>query len=354
MFYYPFGNSPAEDFLQSVSLADCHEPTVLSLGCGDMRSPMFTVFNNFGLDGEVSGGFSGVNFVLNDRNASILARNILFLYLCMHLPESAMERKKWIASVWAIWYNHQLLPDHNKMLLSALEELCKWSCTWHEWSKCPLGKVVKFSSPATFAAVKKAWLWQSFYHTKSVEEMEIERKLFQLHHARKLKPGALTREEGLQIFAEKEAALLKSDLFLYSAENLAKFRVEYLEYMMKGFVWAEAVLDIPVDNPKTVVNPTIFEHAAGLYTVDYCLTPYKCFASGFQYTNTNVSRSLGKKSGLLKYLTVRDAINTVISQLCPAVFNVVASYSQYDRIYEDKCIVHVCFKGFNTPMLLLA
>ena len=56
-YYYPFSNSPAEDFLQSVSLADCREPTVLSLGCGDMRSPMFTIFNNFGLDGEVSGGF---------------------------------------------------------------------------------------------------------------------------------------------------------------------------------------------------------------------------------------------------------------------------------------------------------
>ena len=307
-FYYPFGNTPAEDFLQSVSLADCREPTVLSLGCGDIRSPMFTIFNNFGLDGEVSGGFSGVHFVLNDRNASILARNILFLYLCMHLPESAMERKKWIASVWAIWYNHQLLPEHNKVLLSALEELRKWSCTWHEWSKCPLGKVVKFSSPATFAAVKKVWLkWQSFYHTKSVEKMEIERKLYQLHHACKVKPGAITREKGLQIFAEREAMLVKSDILLYSAGALAKFVDEYLEYRMKGFVWAEAVLQIPVDNPKTIVNPTIFEHAAGLYTADYCLAPYRCFASGFQYTNTNVTRSLGSKSCLLKYLTVRDA-----------------------------------------------
>ena len=298
-YYYPFGNSPAEDFLQSVSLADCREPTVLSLGCGDMRSPMFTIFNNFGLDGEVSGGFSGVNFVLNDRNASILARNILFLYLCMHLPESAMERKKWIASVWAIWYNHQLLPEHNKMLLSALKELRRWSCTWHEWSKCPLGKVVKFSSPATFAAVKSVWLkWQSFYRTKSVEEMEIERNDFQLHH---VVPGAINREAGLQIFA---AELSMSHLFLYSAETLAKFRNEIFEYMMKGFVWAEAVLDIPIDNPKTFVNPTMLDHSGGLYTN---LIPYVGAVLGFQYTNTNVSRSLGKKCNLLKYLTVRDA-----------------------------------------------
>ena len=359
-YYYPFGNSPAEDFLQSVSLADCREPTVLSLGCGDMRSPMFTIFNNFGLDGEVPGGFSGVHFVLNDRNASILARNILFLYLCMHLPESAMERKKWIASVWAIWYNHQLLPEHNKMLLSALEELRKWSCTWHEWSKCPLGKVVKFSSPATFAAVKEVWLkWKSFYHTKSVEKMEIERKLYQLHHARKVKPGAITREEGLQIFAEKEAALLKSDLILYSAEYLAKFIIDYL---MKGFVWAEAVLDIPIDNPKTVVNPTMFDHPGGLYTVHYTLSPYIAVASGFQYTYTNVSRSLGEKTGLLKYLTVRDAsfkstpllANCVqqFSMWFQATANMMAkcsnkAFASFMFVLDDS--IRLCYSLFHYP-----
>ena len=323
-FYYPFGNSPAEDFLQSVSMAYCREPTVLSLGCGDMRSPVFTIFNNFGLDGEVSGGFSGVNFVLNDRNASILARNILFLYLCMHLPESAMERKKWIASVWAIWYNHQLLLEHNKMLLSALEELCKWSCTWHKWSKCPLGKVVKFSSPATFAAVKSVWLkWQSFSKTKSVQDMTLERQKFQSYNL-KNKVVAEDRKESLTQYAEVDAWVLHSVSFLYSNEMFAKIENEYLEYLMKGFVWAEAVLDIPVDNPKTVVNPTMFEHAK-LYTLHYALTPYKGFVLSFQYTNTNMSRSLGKKSGLLKYLPVRDAS----FQSTPLLANCVQQFSMW-------------------------
>ena len=73
---------------------------------------------------------------------------------------------------------------------------------------------------------------------------------------------------------------------------------------MKGFVWAEAVLDTPIDNPNTVVNPTMLDHSGGLYTN---LIPYIGAVSGFQYTNTNVSRSLGSKSCLLKYLTVRDA-----------------------------------------------
>ena len=219
-YYYPFGNTPAEDFLRSVSVADSREPTVLSLGCGDMRSPMFTILNNFGFEGDISDGFSGAHFVLNDQSSSILARNILFLYLCMFMPDSVVERKKWIASMWSLWYNHELLPEHNKMLVSALQELCQWSSTWHEWSKCPLGKIVKFSSPATFAAVKNTWKkWQSFSKIKSVEAMREERKHFQLSHIVKRKT-AKSREEGLKQFAKQESLIKKTDSFLCSTEKL--------------------------------------------------------------------------------------------------------------------------------------
>ena len=35
--YYPYGNTPPQDLLQSIT-ADVSEPEVLLLGCGDMRS----------------------------------------------------------------------------------------------------------------------------------------------------------------------------------------------------------------------------------------------------------------------------------------------------------------------------
>ena len=63
-FYYPFGNSAPEDFLRSVSANDCRHPAILSLGCGDLRSPMFTILNNFGLEGKfpILGSMESVSF----------------------------------------------------------------------------------------------------------------------------------------------------------------------------------------------------------------------------------------------------------------------------------------------------
>ena len=191
--------------------------------------------------------------------------------------------------------------------------------------------------------------------------MEIERKLFQLLHASIRKPGAITREKGLQIIAKTEAALLlKCVIFLYSAETFEELEEEYLEYLMKGFVWAEAVLDIPIDNPKTVVNPTMFDHSGGLYTVHYSLTPYKGFALSLQYTNTNVSRSLGSKSCLLKYLTVRDAsfkstpllANCVqqFSMWLQATANMIASKktsASFMFVLRDS--IHLCYSLLNYP-----
>ena len=292
-FYYPFGNTPAEDFLRSVSVADSREPTVLSLGCGDMRSPMFTILNNFSFEGDISDGFSGIHFVMNDSISSILARNILFLYLCMFMPDSAVERKKWIASIWSLWYNHELLPEHNKMLVSALQELCQWSSTWHEWSKCPLGKIVKFSSPASFAAVKNAWkMWQAFSITISVEKMQVKRNHFQQYNIQLVMSQG--REEGLLMFSKQSVMLLQNSEFIQSS----KFDKKFLEYLLKGYVWAEEVLGIPIGDLKTVVNPTMFACDDGFYNVHYTLNPYSGFAF---HTNTDVSRY-----ALLKFLAVSD------------------------------------------------
>ena len=357
-FYYPFGNSPPEDLLQSVSLDDCCEPTVLSLGCGDMRSPMFTILSNFGLEGKISdAGFSGIHFVLNDHSASVLARNILFLYLCMLLPGSGVERKRWIASMWSIWYNHELQPQHNDMLLSALEELCRWSVSWQEWSRCPLGKLVKFSSPATFAAVTKVWSkWQSF--SKSVEDMKQGRNHFQFHHM-KVRGFSKSREDGLKKFAEGDV-LLFGVRFLYSPKKFATIEKEFLYYLLDGFVWAETVLGIPTASPKTVVNPTLFEHAEGMYTLHYGLTPYMGYILSFQYTQAELGKALGQKCPLLKTLPVSDGcfrskplLANCVQQFTmwlQATANVITKFSDcFSFTFDLDDSLSFCFSLFNFP-----
>ena len=321
-FYYAFGNTPPEDFLQSVSLADCREPTILSLGCGDMRSPMFTILNNFGLEGEISDGFRGVHFVLNDRSGSVLARNILFLYLCMLLPGSGVERKRWIASMWSIWYNHELQPQHNDMLLSALEELCRWSVSWQEWSKCLLGQLVKFSSPATFAAVKKVWSkWQSF--SKSVKDMKLERNHFQFHHMKR-HFASKTREDCLKKFVEQNKLLFDAN-FICCHEKLTIFQKEILEFLTCGFSWAETVLGVSISTSETVVNPTLFEHVSGLYTLHYGSIPYMGYTLSFLYTHAELSKTLGQTCSLLTHLPVND----VYFQSKPLLANCVQQFTMW-------------------------
>ena len=138
--YYPFGDSPAEDFLRSVPGSEnpttLLRPAVLSLACGDIRSCMYTLWKNFGMDGESCSTFKGVDFVLNDVSACVLARNVLFLYLCLKMPKhdsKKLEKEwlEWIASVWAIWYNHELAPRHSHVFTSALEQLLEWVWNTH-------------------------------------------------------------------------------------------------------------------------------------------------------------------------------------------------------------------------------
>ena len=282
-------------------MSECRRPTILSLGCGDMRSCMYTIWKNFGFEGENSNGFSGVNFVLNDCSASVLARNILFLYLCMCMPGDEVSRKEWIASMWSLWYNHELQPQHAKMLSDALAQLFQWSHTWQEWSECPLGGVVQFSSPATFASVKMIWSKWNSPIKQSVDEMKLARSSFQSYSLNTYEIN--TREEG---FKDITKTLLKSIHMLHSSEMIDIMEKEYLHYLMEGTVWGENVLGIPSSTLKTVVNPTLIERQDGMYTLGYVLTPYVGFIQTFQYSHTEICGTLGKENTFLQFLPVAD------------------------------------------------
>ena len=305
--YYPFGNAPAEDLLQSVAVSECRRPTILSLGCGDMRSCMYTIWKNFGFEGGNSNGFNGVDFVLNDYNASVLARNILFLHLCMRMPDDEVSRKEWIASMWSLWYNHELQPQHATMLSDALAQLVQWSHTWQEWSECPLGRVVRFSSPAIFVTVKKLWNKWNSPMEQSVDKLKLERNSFQYRHVKKYGENE-TKEEGLKTIGRTEfnLFLLRSIRLFHSSKMIGIMEKEYLHYLMEGTVWVESILGIPSSTLKTVVNPTLIERQDGMYTLHYTLAPYSGFIHSFQYTHAEICRTLGRGSGLLQFLPVDD------------------------------------------------
>ena len=316
--YYPFGNSPAEDFLRSVPGSEnpttLLRPAVLSLACGDISSCMYTLWKNFGMDGESCSTFKGVDFVLNDDSACVLARNVLFLYLCLQMPEydqKKLEREwlAWIASLWAIWYNHELAPLHNYVFTSALEQLLEWSETPTRWERCPLGNKVSFSSLTTVKEIKNVWaLWAGTvegFRVTSVRAMKKERKSYQAFYF----PKHFTNKK-LEISEMiKSISTWRCNYYntVYTPERVEAMVQESCAYLEGGTAYAEKVLGLQLPSSHvTIVNKTFYQQADGSYSLHYNLDPYTAFGHFVLYSPTEVCQMMLDDQISIQALPVSD------------------------------------------------
>ena len=124
-WYYPYGNSRPEDLLENVRKLN-GTPSLLLLGCGDIRSCFYTLWKRFGHLTDKS-ELRGVHFFVNDRSPAVIGRNILFVHL---LLKNALAIDQ-IAALWAIWYCFELLSEHETVLRNALSELLELSKVWN-------------------------------------------------------------------------------------------------------------------------------------------------------------------------------------------------------------------------------
>ena len=241
-WYYPYGNTRAEDLLENVrNLKDT--PSVLLLGCGDIRSCFYTLWKRFDHLTDES-ELKGVHFFVNDRSPAVIARNILFIHLlCKNVPENQLE---WIPALWAIWYCFELLPDHVAVLKNALSELLLLSTKWstsreHTCTMCSIDE-------ETLQDVTKIWkYWDTINFDQDLEKKkknEREKLLKEKHETF----GGI--EEGYE---------------------------ERSEYLNNGSAYAEAVISGPIDTTVIrAINPTFFENKE-MYNLHYSLMPYNVF-----------------------------------------------------------------------------
>ena len=278
-YYHPYGNTPPEDLLQSIT-TDVPRPDVLLLGCGDLRSCLYTLWNNF--DHKHARNFKGVHFVLNDINAAVLARNIIFLYLCTQMPANHDDKVKWIAAFWAIWYCHELLPHHKEVLMSALLNLLRWSKSIKSWTESdnnPLSSLVQFSSVASHSQIRKSW--ENWYKdTLTVTEMRRKRS----------ECFKSTATESLQnpvrhLFDYYGGILLKN----FSKGERKALRSDVRSYFNNGFAFAEEVLGGHHDE-STAVNSTFIERSDGTYNLPLDFTPYRSFFFTYQFSPNNLHK----------------------------------------------------------------
>ena len=274
-YYYAYGNTPAEDFLQNAN--GLKEPDILLLGCGDLRSCFYTIWKNF--NSSIPKHFDGVHFVLNDYSAAIIARDVLFLYLCIKMPHKEAVVKKWISAIWAVWFCHELLPDHKLVLVNALQELIKHSKSVIVWSDISnsLCKLVKFTSQDTLTAVRQTWvMWRTEeIGVKSVKQMNADRIAEQTAKI----PDVAAAVAGT-IMGSVSPLLMRT----LPEKTVKLMEAESTNYFQNGSIFAEEVLEIPISRDSTSPNLTFYERKDGTYTMHYGSVPFKCFYHSYQFS----------------------------------------------------------------------
>ena len=293
-FYYPFGNTSAEDFLENVDPGLVKKPDILVLGCGDIRSCFYTLWKHFVLNGELKSNpiFSGVNFVLNDCSAAVLARNILFLYLCTQKPTNipSEDFKKWFCTFWAIWFSQKLLPDHNQVLNVVLGNLLRYSDDLSTWTSQgnPLNTLVQFTSQQTLDKIHKVW---EMWATNSPHLFKSEK-----HHV------MLSTSENTDI--ENLLGMAISSGIPSSQRKRMEFEIDACE---DGNSFAEYVVckDFVLPVKKLVANVTMVERADGKYVM-HSLLPFRCFHHAFQFSPSQLRSLTGVDGVLVNKLLVAD------------------------------------------------
>ena len=314
---------------------------------------MYTLWKNFGIDGKSCSTFKGVDFVLNDCSASVLARNVLFLYLCLQMPKydsksARREWLEWIASVWAIWYNHELAPQHHHVFTSALDQLLEWSDTSQGWGKCSLGQIVSFSSLTTFNEIKRVWyLWagrDEGFGMKSVRAMKKERRLYQTFQFQRksLNPNVETTKQMRHI---TELGLEHLQL-IYTQDRIEAMVQEGCAYIEEGTAYAEKVLDLKLPSScGTIVNKTLYQQADGYYTLHYALDPYEAFHHFILYSPTEVCKMMLHGQVSTQALPVPDEHFTTTTLLANSVqqFGMWITATANILKQSDKCRVSFTF-----------
>lgn len=340
-YYYAYGSMRPENYLQNAH--QLKEPNILLLGCGDLRSCFYTLWKNFRKG--VTKEFDGVHFVLNDVSAAVIARDVLFLHLCLNIPKEILALKKWVSAMWAIWYSHELLLEHQQLLDDAVGKLILLSKSTTTWSSStnPLHKLVKFSSCDTLKEVRRMWrMWHKReVNVKSVWHMYQDRRS-------EFRQKVSDRDGVIMgvIAASMCSTLLRDATITDEMQEIMK--CEVAKYMDTGTCFAEDVLyEAPAsERRETTLNLTFYERKDGAYTMHFGLVPFKCFFHTVKFSKQELI-ALGLSKSTVEHLLVKDSHFDSLPFLSNSVqqFSIwlVSSADVLKRASSSSALAHITF-----------
>lgn len=284
--YYPYGNTPIEDFLRydwketdssqrERVINSNSNPSILALGCGDIRCCIGTLVTNFhpSLSGIIQR--DGISFYLNDRCNSIHARNVIFLHIL--LKNAGTRPRKWIPSLWSIWYCHELLPQHVEMLQDTITDLLSLSESAEKWtsSEALICSLCHFEED-TLRDIRSIWkFWLKFLSCK--QDITIEA-------VKNTRDKSTIRANFLQHTRELVLGLVLNARYPYSVLDAMASDID--AYLKEGSAFAETVFAISGISTQRVLNPTFFEN--NTYKLCCFIIPYASFNHEYFYSVENL------------------------------------------------------------------
>ncbi|EPZ34520.1 hypothetical protein O9G_001776 [Rozella allomycis CSF55] len=252
-FYYPFGNTIAEDlslYFNKPEL-DC-----LVVGCGDLRNVLFTI-----KEAERKKNVSKLKFVLNDWQPEIIARNVVIWYALENDTRNVNAKK-----LSQFWYSLQMEDDVYNYWIEKMKDCIR---------DIESGKVKKFFDESTKSKVLfvlKAWI-QCSWNTKRLYE---ERKKF-------YEKVSIITKRGNDIAGLCDYYMLSSGLLTNDKKgSLQKECTDYLETL--SFVKAGKV------NPSLTL---VDEEGNFSYALHYAINCYE---------GHSIDPKIGMKKSLLRNL----------------------------------------------------
>ncbi|KAF8196756.1 hypothetical protein K438DRAFT_1585494 [Mycena galopus ATCC 62051] len=138
-FFYPVGNTPAVCLTDNVPPEE--STTVLSLGCGDPRNVLYTLYADAPIHRPA------LDFICCDIEPAIIARNVLLLTL-IHDAHPTNR-------VWHIFYHMKLDETSFALLISHSKTLLDITVDLESWQKSRYSTFLKFGSQYTLSQVHR-------------------------------------------------------------------------------------------------------------------------------------------------------------------------------------------------------
>ncbi|KAL1703107.1 hypothetical protein EV121DRAFT_292695 [Schizophyllum commune] len=155
-FFYPIGNTSAVSLTRD--LAPETPATILHLGCGDPRNVLYTVFS------EARTARRTLDFTCNDSDPAILARNVVLLTM--------IADGQPIQTIWNVFYHMKLDELSWRSLIVHCDKLLAIGSTLNDWRASIYGAYIRFSTPFTYAEVRRHWSLYSTMHALPRHELE--------------------------------------------------------------------------------------------------------------------------------------------------------------------------------------